>query len=128
MWTDSIGSNWMRVAIPVTNTGTADLYLGSCSVDIENASGQLLQTISYISAYPEYIKPGETGYYYEETTRSFTDTNVKVVPHVDVKKATNDVIRYEVSDVSIQEDTLCGVKTGMKIIGRVEIKLPKKVH
>ena len=126
LWTDSIGSNWMKIAIPITNTGTADLYLNDCSVDIESASGQLLQTKSYINGYPEYIKPGETGYYYEETTRSFTETDVKVVPHVEIEKATNDVIRYDVSDITIQENTLYGAKLGVKIMGRVENKTSKK--
>ena len=69
-----------------------------------------------ISGYPEYLKPGETGYYYTATSRSFSETNVKVVPHCNIKKATNDVIRYDISDVSITTDQIYGVK----VIGRVE--------
>ena len=122
IWTNSIGSKWMKIAIPVTNTGTADLYMGSCTADIENESGSLLQTVSYINCYPDYIKPGETGYYYEETTCDFNNTNAKVVPHIEIEEATNDVIRYEISDVSINSD----LYNGIKILGRVENKTSKK--
>ena len=116
LWTDSIGSKWMKIAIPVKNTGTADLYLGSATADIESSTGTLLDTESSITGFPQYIKPGETGYYYVATTRDFTETNVKVVPHVDVRKATKDVLRYDITDVSITEDTYYGVK----VMGRAQ--------
>lgn len=121
-WTDSIGSKWMKIAVPITNTGTADLYLDDISVDIESSNGTLLETKSMISGYPEYIKPGETGYYYTATSRSFTDTNVKVVPHCNAEKATNDVLRYKITDVSITADQYYGVK----VMGRVENTTNKK--
>ena len=121
-WTNSIGSNWMKIAVPITNTGTADLYLDDISVDIESSTGKLLETKSMISGYPEYIKPGETGYYYIDTTRSFTDTDVKVVPHCNAEKATNDVLRYKITDVSITADPTYGVN----IMGRVENTTSKK--
>jgi len=115
-WTNSIKTRWMKIAVPITNVGETNLYLGSISIDIEDASGKLIQTVSYISGYPEYIKPGETGYYYDETTCDFTETNVKVVPNLQIKKGINDMIRYDVVDVSINTDTYSGIK----IIGRVQ--------
>ena len=121
-WTDSIGSKWMKIAVPITNTGTADLYLDDISVDIESSTGTLIETKSMISGYPEYIKPGETGYYYTATSRSFNDTNVKVVPHCNAEKATNDVLRYKITDVSITADQYNGVK----VMGRVENTTNKK--
>ena len=116
IWTDSIGSKWMKIAIPVKNTGTADLYLGTATADIETQSGTLLETKSSITGFPQYIKPGETGYYYVATSRSFDETDVKVVPHVDVRKATNDVLRYDISEVTISTDSYYGVK----VMGRVQ--------
>jgi len=121
-WIDSIGSKWMKIAVPITNTGTADLYLDDISVDIETSTGTLLATKSMISGYPEYIKPGETGYYYTATSRDFTETNLKVVPHVNAEKATNDVLRYKITDVSISADQYYGVK----VMGRVENTTNKK--
>ena len=115
-WTDSINSKWIKVAVPVKNTGEANLYLDDCSIDIESSTGSLLKTISFNRGYPEYIKPGETGYYYEETIVDFTATNVVAVPNVQVEKATNDVIRYDITDVTINSDTYNGVK----VMGRVQ--------
>ena len=122
-WIDSIGSKYLKVYVPVTNTGTADLYMDDISIDIEDSTGHLLQTIPYVSGFPEYIKPGETGYYYDEVSCDFSETNVRAVPHVSIEKATKDVIRYEITDVSIVEDDLLG---GIKVLGRVENKYKDK--
>ena len=85
-WTNSIGSSWVKIAVPVKNTGDVDIYLGDMSADIESSNGSLLKTKSMINAYPDYIKPGETAYYYGETTVDFDTTGIKVLPHVDIQK------------------------------------------
>ncbi len=115
MWTDSVGTKWIKIGVPVTNTGTANLYTKSSTATIETQTGQLLQSVSYISCYPECLKPGETGYYYKETSCDFNETNIKVSFNANVEKASVDVIRYDVSDVSISAETYGGIK----IIGRV---------
>ena len=116
VWTDSIGTQWIKAAIPVVNTGDANLYLNSSSVDIENADGSLATTLSMVSSYPQIIKPGETAYYYEETTYDGTNIEgLKVVPHVNAEKAKADLIRLELSDLQIKDDTL-----GVKVIGHVK--------
>lgn len=113
---DSIGTNWVRVAVPVTNTGNVNLYLNSSSIDIENADGSLAAALSMVSAYPQIIKPGETAYYYEDTTYDGKNTkDLKVVPHVKAEKATVDLIRFDVSELQIKDDTM-----GAKILGRVK--------
>lgn len=75
-----------------------------------------------INAFSEYIKPGETAYYYDETTVDFDTSNIKVVPHVAIEKPSNDVIRYDLSEISITADTYFGIK----VMGRVENKTSKK--
>ena len=40
-WTNSIGSSWVKIAVPVKNTGDVDIYLGDMSVDIESSNGSL---------------------------------------------------------------------------------------
>lgn len=92
------------------------MYLDDCTIDIESSNGSLLETISYVNGYPEYIKPGETGYYYEVTTVDFSATDVVAVPNVQVEKGTNDVIRYDITDITITTDTYNGVK----VMGRVQ--------
>ena len=117
VWTDSIGTKWVKVSVPVTNTGNVNLYLESSSVDIENADGSLAATLSMVSVYPQIIKPGETAYYFEETIYDGTnDESLKVVPHVKAEKAKVDLIRFEVSDLQIKDDDLFGAK----VMGRVK--------
>lgn len=115
VWTSSIGSNWVTVVIPVKNTGNVNLYLSSSSVDVENADGSLAATLKMVSVYPQIIKPGETAYYFEETTYEGANTEgLNVVPHVKAEKATVDIIRLEVSDLQIKDDML-----GASVMGRV---------
>lgn len=116
-WTNSIGSTWIRVAIPVTNTGDVNLYLSSGSIDIENSSGSLEDTLKLVSAYPQILRPGETAYYFDETSYDGQETtDLKAIPHVDVKKAKVDCIRYSVSDIQIKDTDYFGAK----VSGRVE--------
>lgn len=115
--TDSIGSKHVEVYFPVTNTGKVNLYLNSGSADIENSKGSLEDSVSLISAYPEVLKPGETGYYYESTLYDGTaTTGLKAIAHADVEKASVDCIRYKVSDISVKDEQYFGAK----VIGRVE--------
>ena len=116
VWKDGIGTNWIRAAVPVKNTGADDLFLSSGTIDIEDVAGTLVQTLSLVGVYPQIIKPGETAYYYEETTFDGENTEgLRLVPHVNVEKAKVDCIRLDVSEVQMTDTDYSGVKT----IGRV---------
>lgn len=115
--TDSIGSIWVQTAVPVENTGSVNLYLSSGTMDLEDADGHLVDSLSLVSVHPTVIKPGETAWYFEETTLdAMPSSDLKVVPHVDVREATVDCIRYEISDVTISDEDFGGIK----VTGRVE--------
>ena len=118
LWTNSIGTQWLSAAVPVKNTGEADLYLSSGTLDIENAEGKLIKTLEYVSVYPQVLKPGETAYYYEETTldEATDGAGFKIVPHLNVSKSKVACIRFTVSEVEIKDETYGGAK----VIGRVE--------
>ena len=117
VFTDSIGSVWVLISVPVKNTGSVNLFLSSGTMDLEDADGHLVESKNMVSVYPQVLKPGETAWYYEETTLdSAPASDLKVIPHVDVEKAKVDCIRYEVSDLSLADDTYGGIK----ITGRVE--------
>lgn len=116
VWTDSIGTTWIQIAVPVTNTGSANLYLNSGTMDLEDETGHLLDSESLVSAYPQVIQPGETAWYYEETTLDAEARQITVVPHVDVDKAKVECIRFEVSDLSLKDETYGGIS----VTGRVE--------
>lgn len=114
---DSIGSTWIQIICPVKNTGTKTLYLSSGTMDLEDKDGHLVDSKNLISVFPEVLQPGETAYYYEETILDDgMPTDLNVLPHVKVKEAKVDCIRYEISDVAIADEEYGGVK----ITGRVE--------
>lgn len=116
-YSDSIGSLWVQIICPVTNTGTKNLYLSSGTMDLEDADGHLVESRSMVSVFPEVLQPGETAYYYEETILDEgSPTELKVLPHVKAKEATVDCVRYAISDTEFSDETYGGVK----ITGRVE--------
>lgn len=116
---DSIGSKWITVGVPVTNNGTTNLYLPSATIDIEDVSGALVKTLELVSAYPEVIAPGETAYYYEETTVDEelpSAEELTSILHASIKKATVDLIRFDTSEISVKDSTYYDVE----VTGRVE--------
>lgn len=115
--TDSIGSTYVTVSWSVKNTGTTNLYLKSSTADVENSKGELEDTISMINGYPDVIKPGETGYYYESSLYDGkAKSDLKLIPHADIEKASVDCIRYKISEVKVTDEQYLGAK----ILGRVE--------
>ena len=116
-WTNSFGSTWVQTIVEITNTGSKNLYLGSGSYDLENPDGSLVSAKSMVSSFPDVIAPGEKGYMYEETTLDnySGDGNLNVLPRPDVKEAKVDLIRYNVTDLSVSDGTL-----GVNVMGRVE--------
>lgn len=116
MYTDSLGTNWVQVKVPVKNTGNSDLYLSAGTMDLEDTNGAFVDTLSFVSVYPEVLCPGEIAWYVEETTVEFDTQELKVVPHVDVKEAKVDCVRLDVSEVSVSDTPY----TGIEVKGRVE--------
>lgn len=116
-WEDSIGSTWAQIIVPVTNTGDADLYLSSGSMDLEDETGHLVDSKTLVSVYPEVLKPGETAYYYEETTlEEGGGSALSVVPHIKAEKAKVECKRFELSDLELKNEQYGGVA----LTGRVE--------
>lgn len=118
-WDDGY-SKLIMVAVPVTNNSDQDYYLPSSDMDIEDANGNLVQTISYVSAAPAVVKPGETAYYYQCVTFEGSDVNaeMKLVNHI--KPETPDgfweYIRMGTSEVNTKMDVFDDVA----FTGRVE--------
>ena len=115
-YTDSINTTWAQVSVPVTNTGDRNLYLSSGTMDLEDAAGHLVDSLSLVGFYPQVLAPGETGWYYEETTLDAAPSSeLTVVPHVDIKEATVECIRYEASDLSFADEEFGGIKATGRI-------------
>lgn len=118
MYKNSIGTTYVQIVFEVSNTGDSPLYLSSGACDLEDEEGNLISSQTLISAYPEVIDPGESGYYYEETILSDVEEIIplKILPRPNVSKAKVDNIRFPVTDVSLSDDKYGGVK----MMGRVE--------
>ena len=123
MWKDSIGASWVQIIVPVVNNGSKNLYLSTGKVDLEDTNGKLVKSCDMVNSYPDIIQPGETGYYYNETTLDGVDVQeLKVVPHFDVKESKRDCIRLDISEVSVKNNELLGHVMGISVDGRVENK------
>jgi len=117
VWTDSIGTQWIQIIVPVTNTGTKDLFVSDCKIDVEDSSEHLLDSIDYVEGYPQIIQSGETAWYYEETTfDGDASGGVNVLPHVSVKESKTKCIRLGVSDLDIKDSGY----GDLTVTGRVE--------
>ena len=115
-YADSIGSTWVQISVPVTNTGDRNLYMGSGTMDLEDASGHLVDSKKLVSFYPQVLAPGETGWYYENTLLdSAPSSELAVIPHVDVREAKVECIRYEASDISFTDEKYGGLKATGRI-------------
>lgn len=118
-WTDSAGSLWAQTVVEITNTGAEELYLGPGAYDLLDSAGGLVASQNLVSCFPDIIRPGEKGYMYEETTLDgFAGGELTVVPQVNVRPSQKPCVRYDVTDVSVLDDQLGGVK----VMGRVENK------
>ena len=102
-------SNYIKVYTPITNNGNVNIYVFTVSYDIEDSAGNLKDSISEYSVdfYPQILKPGETGYaYVEKQYKGDTLDDLVAVPHPKIKNAKSKAaVRYQVSDLSLQEDT-----------------------
>ena len=104
--------------VEVENTGNSNIYITGTSFDIEDANKHLIQSDNIISCCPDVIKPGEKGYLYNQFGTSLDGvTDIKglqLVPQYVVKTTTQTPQEYEVSDISLKDDTF-----GVKAVGRV---------
>lgn len=115
VFTDSIGTVWVVGIATVKNTGSCDLYISGVGMDIEDASGSLVDTMSLPTATPKVISPGETAVLYD-TAMMDAEGDYKVVPTFKAEEAKIPNTRFAVSDVKVSEDDFGTIE----VIGRVE--------
>lgn len=107
----------IKVYTPITNNGNVNIYISSCTIDIEDSDGNLKQSLSYVSAKPNIIKPGETTYLYDEKTyEGDVFTGLVGIPHPTIKNAKSaNGTRYDVNDISFSPDSIYGIKATGKM-------------
>lgn len=103
----------------ITNMGDTNLYLKSAVFDIQDKNGHLLQTEDFISSCPDIIQPGEKGYFYDYISfdeNVTIDNNSELVPKFEILRADGNVENYEVTDISLNLDSITG---NQKVVGRI---------
>lgn len=116
VFTNSIGTVWTVGIAPLKNTGLCDLYISNVNMDIENADGSLVDTMTIASSTPTVISPGETAVLYGESTVD-AEGDYKIAVTYKAVKAKIPNTRYPVSDIKVTEDSTYG---SVEVIGRVE--------
>ncbi|MBP5260683.1 MAG: hypothetical protein J6Z43_01000 [Clostridiales bacterium] len=121
-YTNSINREEYCGIIEITNTGNSYIYLGSCTFDLEDNSGHLLQSDSMISGAPDVLAPGEKGYFFNNgyiDEGVSLDNGVNLVPTFTIeiaKRGRDAIVDYEVSDLDIRDNDY---GFGIKVTGRV---------
>lgn len=129
LWKDTIDTTWGCGFVGVKNTGSTNLFMESGRFDIENADGTLATTEDYINVYPQVIAPGETAWYYMCTTVDGLSVGGEytIVPKVNAKLATVDLIRYGVSEVNVTDTQYLGIEVTARIenTSAEDVSMPK---
>ncbi|SCW48587.1 hypothetical protein SAMN02910456_01345 [Ruminococcaceae bacterium YRB3002] len=121
-YTNSINREEYCGIIEITNTGSSYIYLGSCTFDLEDDSGHLLQADSMVTGSPDVLAPGEKGYFFNNgyiDEGVSLDNGVNLVPTFTIeiaKKGKDAIVDYPVSDLDIRDNDY---GMGIKVTGRV---------
>ena len=101
---------WGQVIAVVQNTGDAPIYLQNSTFHITDAEGKSLASDTTVSAYPQIVAPGETGYYYAETyleTESAEGLMLEFTPQVSV--SAQQAVAYTVENPDLQDSRYDGM-------------------
>lgn len=102
---------WGQVITAVQNTGDAPIYLQDSTFHITDAEGKSLASDTTVSAYPQIVAPGETGYYYAETyleTESAEGLTLEFTPQVSV--SAQQAVTYTVENPDLQDSRYGGME------------------
>lgn len=97
----------VRFSVPVTNNGTADLFLRSASFDFLDAQGNAVGMAEHVRCSPDVLAPGETGWYCELGMADVLPGEVAaIVPHIDPQRSPYLPIRLSVTDLTYNEENM----------------------
>lgn len=102
---------WGQVIAAVQNTGDAPIYLQNCTFRITDTEGKPLASDTTVSAYPQIVAPGETGYYYTETyleTEVAEGLTLEFTPQVSV--SAQQAVTYTVENPDLQDSRYGGME------------------
>lgn len=128
----SLGDVWYDVLVIVENIGEVDIYLDGGSLEVEDASGVLVQKEDLGTPAPKVITTGQKGVYKEAflLDSGVPEKEYKIIANVSVKKATSKHQYMTVSDVNLlkTDSYLHEEGCSFKIVGRVENSLSEEEY
>ena len=122
----SEGDHYADIVFAVKNTGDTPFELTSADCDLEDASGNLVALVEFITGYPGLVNPGETAYFHtsEDLPDGAETLELVAKPKVNPEKAESGIVTLNTSDVEITDDAYFG----MNALGRVENTSDKDVE
>lgn len=103
------------------NTGSDTVKISDISIDLEDASGSILNTTSMLNSYPNTLNPGESAYICESLlsldSKESLDDIGNAILHYDFDKASVKPLNVEITETKLT--TEYGFP---KIVGRIENK------
>jgi len=96
-----------QTLIQITNTGTLPIYFATSRFDVLDNESRILRANNSFSSFPNIIHPGEQGYLYDSVSipDATLDTLVTIEPRFDFRRAREDRINFDISDVEIRDGT-----------------------
>lgn len=122
----SEGDYYADIVFAVKNTGDTPFELTAADCDLEDAGGNLISLVEFITGYPGLVNPGQTAYFHtsEDLPEGSETLELVAKPKVNPEKAESGIVTLNTSDVEIASDKYFG----MNALGRVENTSDKDVE
>ncbi len=101
----------LQYSLPVTNTGSVDLYMPLATVDLIGADGQVKLSTTSVIPSVQVLRPGETNYYFLTAPGVARDDTVTL--HFEPRSSGYPCVRLPVHDLSIDLENV-------RVSGQVE--------
>lgn len=104
LYRDSFDDVCLVAVIAIENTSNEVLYVDDAVLELQDTAGNVLYDYNLASTVPLFIEAGETGYIYTDgaTVEGVSENDEYVlVPKIDLVPAEETPIRYEVSDITV---------------------------
>ena len=114
---NSLGGVDLHAIVEVKNTGTTDLYLDESTFYFCDEEGVILKEDNYAEAYPKIISPGNSGYYYADTTLENVDSveEFRLTCNMNIYTSRSVIAYLETYDTKFTEESFGGVEASVKV-------------
>ena len=114
---NSIGGIDLHAIVEIKNTGTTNLYLDESTFYFCDQEEVILKEDNYVKAYPQIISPGNSGYYYADTTLENVEDveNFWLMWDLNIYTNRSAIAYLETYDAKFTEESFSGVEASVKV-------------